>query len=140
MIDKKLLESTKKILEKDGYVPPPGTAGMPMDPAMGGGAAGGMGMDPMAAGGAMPPMDPAMMGGMPMDPMMGMGGAPPLEEDPLLKSIENLDSRLKNLEDKTKLILDKLDLLVSEIDYQKVGGEDKSKKVLFAMKQLLTEK
>jgi hypothetical protein len=65
---------------------PAAMGGMPMDPAMMGGAPpmdpAAMGGDPAAMGGA--PMDPAAMGGMPpMDPaMMGgdpaaMGGEPP---------------------------------------------------------------
>ena len=54
-------------------MPPPG--GMPMDPAMMGGAPAGA----MPPPGAMPPVDPAT--GMPMDPAM-MGGAPMPPVDP----------------------------------------------------------
>jgi len=52
--------------------------GMPMDPAMMGGAPAGMPMDPAAMG--MPPgapMDPAMAGGAPIDP--AAGGMPPMD-------------------------------------------------------------
>lgn len=154
-IDKILLHLTKELLQKKGFVPPPdyqqqmmgmgpgapmGAAGMqggmppgggmPMDPAM---MQGGMPMDPAMMQGGMPPE------GMPMDPSM-MGGAPP-EEDPEQKAKEeqHLENRLKNLEDNSKLILNKLDLLMQEVDYTKAGS-DKNVPLLWAMKQLATEK
>jgi hypothetical protein len=74
-----MTEEAQMAAAQQGAAPPPAGApvdpatGMPMDPAMMGGAP----MDPAMMGGA-PPMDPAMAGGMPMDPAM-MGGAPPMD-------------------------------------------------------------
>ena len=155
-VDKILLEKTKAILNKEGYVPPPGGGGMPH---------GGMPpMDPSIMGGGMPPMDPSMMrggmppggmppGGIPMDPSM-MGGMPPMDPsmmppgdtnsppeghpEQMQKDIENIDSRLKNLEDKNKLMLEKLDMLISEAPaVEKVGSEERAKSTLWAIRQLL---